>query len=255
MTASLPLIVPQWAVPMPNVAACMTTRSGGISQGVYGALDGQGGLNLGTHVNDAAEAVQTNRARLRMHLPSEPAWLTQVHGTQVVDAATVVEAPEADASYTTQPHVVCGIMTADCLPVLFADVSGNVVAAAHAGWRGLASGVLTQTVRRMRTAGGSTIQAWLGPAIGPSRFEVGEDVRQIFLAHDVVLASAFHAIDTRPGKYLADIYALARASLAEEGVTMVTGGEACTVSEPERFYSFRRDGVTGRMAALIWRTA
>jgi len=249
---------------MPNVCACMTTRTGGLSAGVYGALDGKDGLNLGVHVGDDVHVVAENRARLRAVLPSEPAWLTQVHGTQVLNAATVIgtdarplthatPAPEADASFTNQADVVCSIMTADCLPVLLADISGKVVAAAHAGWRGLAAGVLAATVQHMREAGAGQIQAWLGPAIGPATFQVGEDVRQAFISHNASLVSAFEP-QAEQGKYLADIYALARALLAEDGVTMVTGGDACTVSEPERFYSFRRDGVTGRMATLIWRT-
>ena len=250
---------------MPNVSACMTMRTGGVSAGVYGALDGKDGLNLGVHVGDDLHVVAENRARLRAVLPSEPAWLTQVHGTQILDAATVLgsdartlthppPAPEADASFTNQADVVCSIMTADCLPVLLADVSGKIVAAAHAGWRGLAAGVLAATVQHMRDAGAGQIQAWLGPAIGPATFQVGEDVRQAFISHNALLASAFEPQAGQGGKYLADIYALTKALLAEDNVTMVTGGDACTVSEPERFYSFRRDGVTGRMAALIWRT-
>ncbi len=238
---------------MPNVAACMTTRVGGVSGGVYSDVVGHGGLNLGTHVGDDPHVVQQNRALLRAVLPAEPAWLTQVHGTQVLDAADVADAPQADASFTDRAGIVCAIMTADCLPVLLADVSGNVVAAAHAGWRGLAAGVLAQTVQRMRDAGAETIQAWLGPAIGPQHFEVGEDVRQVFMQHDMSFAACFVAVSGKPAKYLADIYALARAMLKQHGVTMVTGGDACTVADVTRFYSYRRDGVTGRMAALIWR--
>lgn len=253
MTTALPLLTPQWTVTMPNVTACMTMRAGGVSQGVYGDIDGHGGLNLGTHVCDDPHVVQQNRALLRAVLPAEPVWLTQVHGTHVLDAAHVADAPQADASFTHQADVVCAIMTADCLPVLLADIAGNVVAAAHAGWRGLAAGVLTKTVQCMRDAGAETIQAWLGPAIGPRNFEVGEDVRQAFMQHDAALATCFASIPGKRGKYLADIYALARAMLKQEGVTMVTGGDACTVADAARFYSYRRDGVTGRMAALIWR--
>ncbi len=249
-------ILPNWTVPLASVGAVMSVRAGGVSVGSYGDMSGRDGMNLGLHVGDRAEDVQRNRMLLQTlqqePLPAEPAWLTQVHGNLVIDAAQATNAPQADASFTTQRGVVCAIMTADCLPVLFADASGRAVGAAHAGWRGLAGGVLENTVMRMREAGADNLHAWLGPAIGPARFEVGEDVLQAFVQKDAGMRQAFHAIDGNPGKYLADIYQLARLALAQVGVTRVTGGDCCTMSDAERFYSYRRDGVTGRMAALIW---
>ncbi len=237
------LILPQWGQTLPSVRALATTRSCGNSLAPYDDGQGGAGLNLGVHVGDTIEHVQQNRAQIRKYFPAEPAWLTQVHGTTVLDAAHVQNAAEADASFTTQQGVVCAIMTADCLPVLFADAAGRVVGAAHAGWRGLAGGILENTVAAMRKAGADNLHAWLGPAIGPA---------QAFIAKDPAMHTAFKPIATRPGKYLADIYQLAKQTLAHVGVTHVSGGNFCTVSQPQRFYSFRRDGVTGRMAALIW---
>lgn len=246
------MILPQSDMQLPGIAALATTRAGGSSPAPYDDGRGGGGLNLGVHVGDALDNVQRNRAQLRLHLPAEPAWLTQVHGTTVLDAAQVHDAPAADASFTTQRGLVCAIMTADCLPVLFADAAGRVVGAAHAGWRGLAGGILENTVAAMRAAGAENLHAWLGPAIGPAQFEVGEDVLQAFAAKDNAMRTAFKPIAGRPGKYLADIYQLARQTLGNIGVVAVTGGDFCTVSESQRFYSYRRDGVTGRMATLIW---
>lgn len=246
------LILPQWGTSLPHIGALATTRPCGVSVSPYDDGQGGGGLNLGVHVGDMPAHVEHNRAQIRRQLPAEPAWLTQVHGTTVVDAAQVSGAPEADASYTTQAGVVCAIMTADCLPVLFADTRGRVVGAAHAGWRGLAAGILDNTVAQMRAAGAETLHAWLGPAIGPQQFEVGTDVLQAFVSQDAAAEQAFRPIADKPGKYLADIYQLARMRLARLGVSKVTGGNACTVSDAQRFYSYRRDGVTGRMAALIW---
>ena len=193
--------------------------------------------------------MSANRALLSALLPSEPVWLNQVHGADVVDAGTVSGVPDADASFATTPGVVCAVLTADCLPVLFCDLSGQVVAAAHAGWRGLAAGVLGNTVARMRDAGAQQIQAWLGPAIGSRRFEVGVDVLQAFAGLDP--AGRHFALQAN-GKYLADIYALARLALHACGVDLLAGGDFCTVEDAPRFYSYRRDGVTGRMASLIW---
>lgn len=245
------LILPEWTAP-PNVGALSTTRRGGCSPAPYDDGTGAGGMNLGTHVGDAAHCVERNRARLRSLLPGEPAWLSQVHGATVLDAAQLANAPEADASIATRPGLVCVVQTADCLPVLFCDRRGTVVGAAHAGWRGLAGGVLDDTVTRMRAAGAREILAWMGPAIGPQRFEVGAEVLAAFRARDAAMASAFTPIVDAPGKYLADIYALARATLRNAGVEEVFGGGLCTVTDAARFYSYRRDKITGRMASLIW---
>lgn len=246
------IILPQWGRSLPSVRALQTTRACGNSSSPYDDGASGNGLNLGVHVGDTVEHVQQNREQIRKYFPAEPAWLTQVHGVTVLDAAQVRNAPQADASFTTQSGVVCAIMTADCLPILFADTEGRAVGAAHAGWRGLAAGIVENTVAAMRDAGAGELRAWLGPAIGPQQFEVGEDVVQAFVAKDVAMQTAFKVIADRPGKYLADIYQLARQTLAKLGVTQVSGGNACTVSESEKFYSFRRDGVTGRMGSFIW---
>lgn len=245
-------LIPDWKDAPGNIGAISTTRKGGLSQAPYDDGEGGGGLNLGIHVGDDPGRVHANRALLRATVPSEPAWLSQVHGITVLDAAHVAGAPQADASMTTQAGVVCAIQTADCLPVLFCDAAGQVVGAAHAGWRGLAGGVLETTVKRMRAAGANDILAWLGPAIGPHRFEVGQEVFDAFIAREAQMAQAFVSIADAPGKYLADIYQLARLALASVGVDRVSGGGLCTVSDRNRFYSYRRDGTTGRMASLIW---
>jgi YfiH family protein len=224
------LILPQWGCALPSVAVLATTRPCGNSPAPYDDGQGGNGLNLGMHVGDDIRNVERNRAQLRRHLPAEPAWLTQVHGSTVLDAALVKntqEPPPADASFTTQPGVVCAVMTADCLSVLFADAAGRVVGAAHAGWRGLAAGVLENTVAAMQAAGAGKLYAWLGPAIGPAQFEVGEDVLRAFVQKDARMRSAFTPIAAHPGKYLADIYHLARQTLAAVGVTHVTGGNFC----------------------------
>ena len=260
MTSPLPCLLPHWPGLPANVGALSSVRAGGVSQGPYGDGQGGGGLNLGTHVGDEPAHVAANRARLAAVLPAQPAWLSQVHGVAVADAGKLDGyVPDADASVAAQPGAVCVVMTADCLPVLFCSHDGLVVGAAHAGWRGLANGVLRQTVERMRARGATQILAWLGPAIGPQQFEVGHDVLQAFRdgarddAERQVLSAAFAAIDGKPGKYLADIYALARTMLLRDGVAQVAGGEYCTVSDAAQFYSYRRDGVTGRQASLIWR--
>lgn len=242
----------QWPALPASVGALSTTRTGGVSGAPYDDGHGAGGLNLGTHVGDAPEAVARNRALLRTHLPADPAWLTQVHGNRVLDASTVSDAPEADATIATRPGVVCAIMTADCMPVLLTDISGRVVGAAHAGWRGLAAGVLETTVAAMREAGATEILAWLGPGIGPQAFEVGGEVREAFSHLGPVSGGAFTPIDERRDKFLADLPALARMALARVGVSKVTGGTDCTYSDARRFYSYRRDRVTGRMVSLIW---
>jgi polyphenol oxidase len=253
MRAPVPITVLD--IPWPDlpesVSVLSTTRRGGVSAAPYDDGTGGGGLNLGTHVGDTADSVMRNRRLLRQQLPSEPVWLTQVHGTRVINADSVPPSTEADASIATLTGVVCTIMTADCTPVLLADRRGRVVGAAHAGWRGLASGVLEATVNAMRDKGAEEILAWLGPGIGPQAFEVGHDVVDAF-AHLQADRVVFKAIDHKPGKFLADLPELARRALAGVGVSQVTGGEHCTVSDPHRFFSFRRDRTTGRMASMIW---
>lgn len=252
------IILPDWPDAPANVGALASTRRGGWSAGPYDDGAGGGGLNLGMHVNDDPDTVRKNRAAVRAMLPGDPAWISQVHGIAVVDAASV--GPDqpvrvADASIATQPGVVCAVLTADCLPVLFADLDGKVVGAAHAGWRGLAAGVLAATVSAMREAGAGEITAWLGPAIGPAQFEVGPDVLDAFLSSGAdakKVGASFTPYPGRPGKYLANMNALAKLLLARDGVTRVWGGSHCTASETDRFYSYRRDGVTGRLASLIW---
>ena len=245
-------IIPDWPAPS-CVQAFSTVRSGGSSAAPYhGREKGDGGLNLGLHVGDDAHIVLENRARLKRFLPSEPVWLNQVHGNRVVDASRVGDVPDADASFACRPDVVCVIMTADCLPVLLCRHDGKAVAAAHAGWRGLAAGVLENAVRAISEKNGADLMAWLGPAIGPDAFEVGEDVRDAFVQKDARLSVAIEKRTGKDGKYLADIYALARLTLRHAGVMQVYGGGFCTVSDESRFYSYRRDGVTGRMATGIW---
>jgi YfiH family protein len=251
------LLVPDWPDAPPNIGALATMRRGGVSQAPYDDGRGGGGFNLGLHVGDDPAAVAANRARLQALVPGRPAWIAQVHGADVVGAATVgADQPvrTGDASIASAPGLVCAILTADCLPVLFADRAGKVVGAAHAGWRGLAGGVLGQTIAAMRAQGADEITAWMGPAIGPQAFEVGQDVFDSFTAAlpDLDVGFAFAARPGHPGKFLADMFALARLMLARDGVGSVAGGTHCTALEPERFYSYRRDGVTGRQASLIW---
>ncbi len=269
-------IIPDWPAPA-RVKCLMTTRSGGVSQTPWDSL------NLGDHVGDDPAHVAANRALLREHLPAEPGWLRQVHSARVVELGRDInpipfglslskplcdpcspstssgrtafkhnpaESVEADASFTRQVGEVCAVLTADCLPVLFCDRAGSVVAAAHAGWRGLADGVLEATVAAMQVPPGD-ILAWMGAAIGPQAFEVGEEVRQAFVNRHPEAAAAF-VPQPAPGKWLADIYQLARIRLAHVGVQAVYGGGRCTFSEADSFYSYRRDGVTGRMASVIW---
>lgn len=236
------LLYPDWPAP-PNVRALVTTRKGGVSTGPYASL------NLGDHVDDAPAAVAQNRALLRRHLPAEPLWLKQVHGRGVAAADSATGIPGADAAVARQPRKICAVLTADCLPVLFCDDKGAVVAAAHAGWRGLAGGVLEAAIDAMGVPP-QRLLAWLGPAIGPQAFEVGGEVRDIFTAFDPAAALAFQPRGN--GKWLADIFLLARQRLQKAGLTQIHGGGLCTVSDPEHFFSYRRDGVTGRMASLVW---
>lgn len=242
---SSPLISADWPAPA-NVRALATTRVGGVSAPPYESL------NLAAHVGDDPAAVEENRDRLvrAAGLPGEPRWLSQVHGCQVVDAGAAAAGCEADAASTDRPGVVCAVLTADCLPVLFCDAAGTRVAAAHAGWRGLAGGVLEAAVAGF---GGGEVRAWLGPAIGPDAFEVGPEVRAAFVEADPATAAAFRA--GRGDRFFADLYTLARHRLRAAGVTAVSGGGFCTYHEADRFYSYRRDGQTGRMASLVWLTA
>lgn len=235
------LIIPVWPAPA-SVGAGQTTRRGGVSTAPYAAC------NLGDHVGDLPERVTSNRAALAACLPAMPLWLEQVHGVTVLDLDREIVARQADASVTRTPGHVCAVMTADCLPVLFCDRRGGVVAAAHAGWRGLLAGVLEATVAAMAVPG-TEILAWLGPAIGPAAFEVGDEVRAAFVAHDALASAAFVPHGER---WLADLYLLARQRLAAFGVVAVFGGDRCTLSEPDTFFSYRRDGVTGRMASCVW---
>ncbi|WP_459623647.1 purine nucleoside phosphorylase YfiH [Dickeya oryzae] len=238
------MLIPDWPAPA-RVWACSTTRLGGVSSAPYDSL------NLGNHVGDSPLHVQDNRQRLlaTAGLPVMPHWLQQVHGTQVINLDQVSsDSLTGDAAYTTRQDRVCAVMTADCLPVLFCSANGDEVAAAHAGWRGLQAGVLEETLRHFH-ARPADILAWMGPAIGPQQFEVGGEVREAFLQVDPIADCAFVP---RNGKFLADIYQLARLRLEAAGVTQVFGGEYCTVSDSGRFFSYRRDGMTGRMATLIW---
>lgn len=235
-------LIPDWPVP-PRVQSLITTRNGGVSAGAYA------GFNLGLRTGDDEAAVQANRRQLRACLPQEPKWLRQMHGANVVIADGLAEIPEADASISRHAGTVCVAMIADCLPVLLCDLAGGVIGIAHAGWRGLSSGVVENTVRAMDVAPGDLL-AYLGPAIGPDAFEVGSDVRDAFLDVETAAADAFKP--HREGKWLADLCRLARQRLARCGVQRVFGEELCTYRDPARFYSYRRDKVTGRMAALIW---
>lgn len=244
------LLVPDWGgAVIPGVRALVTTRESllGVSAAPYARF------NLGDHVGDDPAAVAANRAQLRKLLPGEPLWLNQVHGVSVVDADSAPQGVSADASHARGAGRVCAVLTADCLPLLLAAADGSVVAAAHAGWRGLADGVIEATVAAMGLAGGDLL-AWLGPAIGPGAFEVGDEVRAAFCRHDTGAALAFAPHGAQgSGKWLCDLYALARLRLAALGVSRISGGECCTFSDEPHFYSYRRDGVTGRMASLIWR--
>ena len=247
------LIKPEWSVPA-DVKAAFSLRSGGTSSPPWDSL------NLGVHVGDDLDAVARNRHRLgeALALPSQPWWLDQVHGTAVAsfeqppssaEAAVSAVRPVADAAVTRAAGVVLAIQVADCLPVLLTDETGAVLGAAHAGWRGLVAGVLERTVEAMGVPG-AHITAWLGPSIGPAHFEVGQEVREAFLA----AGDAASAFTPNPrGRWQCDLPALARARLARLGVTRIAGGDWCTAADPVRFFSHRRDQRTGRMAALLWR--
>jgi YfiH family protein len=227
------------------VRAFVTTRAGGVSTGEHASM------NLGLSSGDSPDAVARNRAIVRAQLPSEPAWLAQVHGVDVADLDERAEGlrPRADAAVTAMPGTVAVVLTADCLPVFLADRAGRRVAVAHAGWRGLAAGVLENAVRSLGAATGEAM-AWMGPGIGPDAFEVGPEVREAFVQVEADAAGAFRP--HKPGKYMADLYRLARMRLARAGVRDVYGGGFCTWSETARFYSYRRAQQSGRMGAFIW---
>lgn len=281
---SADLLHPDWQV-SPRVRALVTTRNGGVSEPPFGrwqaaqgseggeGVDLPGGLNLGRGSADDLVHVEANRERLLAHAGVPAGWLKQIHGPVVVDAAHALAAAragtplEADASVTAEPGIACTVMVADCMPVLLCDGEGRAVGAAHAGWRGLAAGVIERTAERVAALAGcatADLHAYLGPAIGPTAFEVGADVRDAFMthvehvdaaqrdAHRAATAAAFVARPDASGKYLANLPALARLRLDTLGVRHATGGDMCTVTLRERFYSYRRDRVTGRMAALIW---
>nr|WP_296752172.1 peptidoglycan editing factor PgeF [Thioalkalivibrio sp.] len=243
----LPLIIPDWPLPA-GLRAVQTTRGGGVSRGPWDSL------NLALHTGDDPEAVQENRERLAraLGLARIPSWPRQVHGAVVVEASSTLAAVDADAVVGRTPGEVCSVQTADCLPMLFCSRDGAVVAAAHAGWRGLAGGVLEATLRTMARPP-AEVMAWLGPAIGPAAFEVGPEVRAAFVSDDSATAAAFRA--GAGDRWFADIYRLARLRLERAGVTDVHGGGRCTFRESETFFSYRRDGVCGRMATLIWRVS
>lgn len=237
-------ITADWPAPAP-VRAFTTLRQGGVSTGAFA------GLNLGDHVGDDRAAVAHNRAALRLAaaLPSEPRWLRQVHGRRAIDARSWVEGVEADAVHCREPNVVCAVLTADCLPVLLCDRAGTAVAAVHAGWRGLLDGVIESAIAAMARPPAALL-AWIGPAIGPRAWEVGPEVKERFTA---VLPEArrFFRVG-EAGRLTGDLPGLARLRLRRAGIDAIHGGGWCTHSEPRRFYSYRRDGTTGRMASLIW---
>ena len=240
---------PDWDAP-PHVRAFVTTRAGGVSQGEYASM------NLGSRSGDDANHVARNRAILAGHLPSTPRWMVQVHGTDVADLDRLdqSQAATADAAIASHPGRVGGVLTADCMPLFLTDRKGSRVGVAHAGWRGMAGGVIENTVAAFGTAPQDLI-AWMGPAIGPQAFEVGPEVREAFMKDDAGAGQAFREKASPPGgpqKYLADLYALARRRLARAGVRHVGGGGFCTFTDRERFFSYRREQKSGRMGAFIW---
>ena len=236
-------ITPDWPAPA-HIHAATTLRTGGVSLAEYSSL------NPAAHVADKLEHVLENRQCIKsmLALPSEPVWLQQTHSVQVICADQVMPIAAADASYTQEQNIVCTVLTADCLPVLLCDEQGTMVAAIHGGWRGLLHGIIDNTLHKMPD---TELMAWLGPAIGPQCFEVGEDVHSAFVHKSTQFASAFKK-HTR-GKYLADIYQIARILLNSAGVQQIYGGQYCTATDKQRFFSYRRDGQTGRMATLIWK--
>ena len=255
---SPPVLVPNWPAPA-SIHAVVTTRTGGVSEAPYHSL------NLGKHVGDAPDKVSENRARVRHLLPNEPIWLEQVHGTRVWDSG---EDYQADAAISAEPEQVITVLTADCMPVFFCNRAGTLVGVAHAGWRGLCAGVLENTVQALckkslalgQTLARADILVWLGPAIGPSCFEVGNEVREQFIDAARLTGAGFpletfQAIPGKPQKYWANLYQLARSRLKNAGIQAIYGGDLCTFTQSEQFFSHRRDGVSGRFAALIWLAA
>jgi purine-nucleoside/S-methyl-5'-thioadenosine phosphorylase / adenosine deaminase len=240
------LIIPNWPAPN-NIKAVSTTRHSGFSLAPYAQL------NLGSHVGDDPQLVDQNREYITQsaNLPEEPRWLEQIHGTTIINSQHWQQDIKADAIFSLQVSHVCAVMTADCLPILLCNQQGNIVAAIHAGWRGLAAGIIEKIIQTF-SCDPSEIMVWLGPAIGPTQFEVGPEVYDLFVANDPTSSEAFKIKD--PQHYLADIYLLARQRLQKNNVHKVFGGDFCTVSEKERFFSYRRDGITGRMASMIWIT-
>jgi hypothetical protein len=239
-------IYPDWPVP-PFVKALTTTRDGGFSLGPYASF------NLSARTGDDPAHVRSNRELLReaAQLPSEPLWLSQVHGKRIIDAFEAGPGEEADGCITSTPGVVCAVLTADCLPIFLCDRRGSRVGVLHAGWRGLAAGIIEEGLRKMQVPTGNML-AWLGPAIGPSAYEVGEDVRQAFVAQDPKAEAAFTPVPGRRDFWFADMYGLAHKRLRDQGVHDIHGGLRCTYRERNLFYSYRRDGGCGRMASLIW---
>ncbi len=235
-------VIPDWPVPA-NVRSLQTTRLGGVSSIPYNSF------NLGDHVGDASLSVARNRMLLNSLLPTDPVWLAQVHGTTVANADLASCLPQADACIARRRNAVCVVLTADCLPLLLCDQQGSVVGAVHAGWKGLAEGIVEATVDAMKVEP-QFLLAWMGPAISQQAFEVGEEVRAAFVEGDPLAAMAF--IRGRADKWMADLYALARLRLNALGITKIYGGGHCTYCEGERFFSYRRDGVTGRMGTFIW---
>ena len=244
-------IIPEWPAPS-NVRALFTTRNGGYSNGPNGIY---ATFNLGDHVNDRATDVAKNRALLRNFLPSNPRWLKQTHSVLPIWVDHGSKTLEGDAAMSQRCGIVCVVLVADCLPIFLCDLAGTMVGVIHAGWRGLAGGIIEKTVAEMN-CGKTRLIAWLGPAIGPNYFEVGDEVREAFVNQDDKSRLAFvpkHA--KQDSKWLANIFLLARQRLVTAGVTEIYGGKICTYSDPGKFYSYRRDGATGRMAALIWLSA
>ncbi|WP_432454284.1 MULTISPECIES: peptidoglycan editing factor PgeF [unclassified Agarivorans] len=240
----MPSHLVEWPCP-PNVRAIFSDRLGGVSQAPFDSF------NLGDHVGDARRAVQQNRVAFQAEMPDQVCWLKQIHSTQVVDASlSGSQMAEADASVSDQPGAVCVVMTADCLPILLCDKQGRVVAAVHAGWRGLANGIIENTIAKMKVAP-KQVMAWMGPAIGPSAFEVGEEVKQAFVDSHSEAYLAFTP-SNKANKYFADIFMLAEQRLTQAGLTAVYSERCCTYRSAQQFYSYRREGLTGRMAAAIW---